>query len=168
MSGFPSLQPAMTVLVTIDPPMSVGSASRGTPVAVVPMTGGSVKTESSFSPELDAEFVGTGADYIHNDPSGEHMRLNAHGVLKNKDGAMVYVNYTGVVDITPELGAILGGSPEAKTTDFGNSFIEMRFETGDEKLKELETSTFVGAGRFRYEQGKPVVVEYKLSKVVKG
>ena len=46
------------------------------------MTGGSVKTESSFSPELDAEFVGTGADYIHNDPSGEHMRLNAHGVLK--------------------------------------------------------------------------------------
>ena len=46
--------------------------------------------------------------------------------------------------------------------------IEMRFETGDEKLKSLETGTFVGAGRFRVEQGKPVVVEYKLSKVVKG
>ncbi len=42
------------------------------------------------------------------------------------------------------------------------------FQTGDEKLKELETSTFVGAGRFIYEQGKPVVVEYKVSKVVKG
>lgn len=45
--------------------------------------------------------------------------------------------------------------------------IEMRFETGDEKLKELETGMFVGAGRFRVEEGK-VVVEYKMSKVVKG
>ena len=46
--------------------------------------------------------------------------------------------------------------------------IEMRFETGDEKLKHLELGTFVGAGRFKVQQGKPVVVEYKLSKVVKG
>jgi len=44
----------------------------------------------------------------------------------------------------------------------------MKFETGDEKLKDLETSTFVGAGRFIIEQGKPVTVEYKVSKVVKG
>ena len=44
----------------------------------------------------------------------------------------------------------------------------MRFETGDEKLKALEHATFVGAGRFRVEQSKTVVVEYKLSKVVKG
>lgn len=46
--------------------------------------------------------------------------------------------------------------------------IEMRFETGDEKLKELEVGVFVGAGRFVVEQDKPVVVEYKLSKVSKG
>lgn len=39
-------------------------------------------SESGFSPAIDAEFVGTGADYIHNDPDGKHMRLNAHGVLK--------------------------------------------------------------------------------------
>ena len=44
----------------------------------------------------------------------------------------------------------------------------MRFETGDEKLKELELNTFVGAGRFVVEQGKPLTVEYKLSKVMKG
>ena len=107
---------------------------------------------------------------------------------------MVYLNYTGIVDITPELGAILAQKPDAKSTEFGNScrfpsigysvlaislprwccfltillVIEMRFETGDEKLKSLETGTFVGAGRFKVEQGKPVVVEYKLSKVVKG
>ncbi|KAL2042816.1 hypothetical protein N7G274_004576 [Stereocaulon virgatum] len=169
MSDFPSLQPAMTVLVDLGDVTGVGSASRGTPLAIAAMVGGTVKTESGFSPALDAEFVGTGNDYIHNDPSGKHMRLNAHGVVKDKGtGSLVYLNYTGVVDITPELGAILGGSPDAKTTDFGNSFIEMRFETGDEKLKGLELGTFVGAGRFRVQQGKPVVAEYKLSKVVKG
>ena len=46
--------------------------------------------------------------------------------------------------------------------------IEMKFETGDERFKDLETSVFVGAGRFIVEPGKPVTVEYKLSKVVKG
>jgi hypothetical protein len=46
--------------------------------------------------------------------------------------------------------------------------IEMRFTTGNEQFKELETSTFVGAGRFVLEEGKPIVVEYKLSKVVGG
>ena len=45
---------------------------------------------------------------------------------------------------------------------------EVKFESGDEKLKALETATFVSAGRFRYEHGHPVVVEYKVSQVVKG
>ena len=46
--------------------------------------------------------------------------------------------------------------------------IEMKFETGDDKLKDLELGVFVGSGRFLVEKGKPVVVEYKISKVVKG
>lgn len=49
-----------------------------------------------------------------------------------------------------------------------NLVIEMKFETGDEKLKDLETGVFVGAGRFVVEKGKPVVVEYKVSKAGKG
>lgn len=44
----------------------------------------------------------------------------------------------------------------------------MHFETGDDKLKELELGVFVGAGRFRVETGKPVVVEYKVSRVSRG
>jgi len=46
--------------------------------------------------------------------------------------------------------------------------IEIRFETGDENLKALEMGTFVGAGRFVVEKDRPVVVEYKVSKAVKG
>ena len=46
------------------------------------MTGGTVVSESSFSPALNAKLKGTGNDYIHNDPDGKRMRLNAHGVLE--------------------------------------------------------------------------------------
>ena len=46
-----------------------------------------------------------------------------------------------------------------------NVVIGVRFETGDDRLKELEHGTFVGAGRFLVEQGKPAVVEYRISKV---
>lgn len=44
----------------------------------------------------------------------------------------------------------------------------MRFETGEESLKDLELSVFVGSGRFVVEAGQPVIVEYKLSRLVKG
>lgn len=132
------------------------------------MTGGSLKSESNYSPSIDAEWIGTGNDYIHHDPDGKNMRLDAHAVVKDKSGSYLYVHYSGVVEITPELGMILGGKEEAKTTEFGHSFIEMRFETDDEKLKELELGTFVGAGRFVVAKDKPVVVEYRVSQVVKG
>ena len=86
------------------------------------MTGGSIKTEPNFSPAIDAEWVGVGNDYIHNDPDGKVMRLNAHAVVKDKSsGATVYLNYTGVVNITPALGAILSGNPDAKSTEYGDS-----------------------------------------------
>ena len=43
----------------------------------------------------------------------------------------------------------------------------LTFETGSEKYKALETSVFVSAGRFVVEKDKPVMVEYKVSKVIK-
>lgn len=86
------------------------------------MTGGTIKSEPGFSPSLDAELVGTGNDYIHNDSSGKHMRLNGHGVVKDKDsGGTVYLNYSGVVDMTPELQAIFHGGEDAISTEFGGS-----------------------------------------------
>ena len=41
-----------------------------------------VKFEPGFSPSVDAEIVGSANDYIYRDPSGKHMRLNTHGVVK--------------------------------------------------------------------------------------
>ena len=85
------------------------------------MTQITIKSEPGFTPEVDASIVGQGNDYIHNDPDGKHMRLNAHGQVKDKSGAMIHLNYTGVIAITPELGAILTGKEDAKSTEFGDA-----------------------------------------------
>jgi Protein of unknown function (DUF3237) len=51
-------------------------------MAVVPLTSGTMKSEPGFSPSIDATFKGIGNDYIHNDPTGKHMRLDAHAVFE--------------------------------------------------------------------------------------
>ena len=33
----------------------------------------------------------------------------------------MYINYTGIVDITPEVQLVLGRKEGAKTTEFGNA-----------------------------------------------
>jgi hypothetical protein len=44
----------------------------------------------------------------------------------------------------------------------------MPIQTGDDTLRDLESGEFVGVGRFIVEHGKPLTVEYKISKVIKG
>ena len=41
--------------------------------------------------------------------------------VRDKSDALVYLNYTGIVDITEGVAKILGGATDAKTTDFGDS-----------------------------------------------
>lgn len=50
----------------------------------------------------------------------------------------------------------------------GLPVIEMRFENGEEKLRHLEKGLFIGSGRIIAEQGRPLMVEYKLGKVAHG
>lgn len=41
----------------------------------------------------------------------------------------------------------------------------MKIETGSPELIELQHKTYTAAGRFVVEEGKPLVVEYKVSEV---
>lgn len=88
---------------------------------------------------------------------------------RNNDGTIFAMFYKGTVALTAGVKAILGGADDAKTTEYGDSYVTFTFETGSTKYKELENGTFVAAGHFVKEQGqKGVVVEYKVSKVIKG
>ncbi|XP_014556878.1 hypothetical protein COCVIDRAFT_37608 [Bipolaris victoriae FI3] len=166
MSGFPSLQPAFTVRVEIDAPMQVGGQS-GPQLAIVPMTSGTVKSEEGFEPKLDGVLHGVGYDYIHNDADNANMRLDVRSQVKNHDGTVLAMYYKGTVKLTPGVGAVLTGAPDAKTTEYGDSFVNFSFETGNPKYAELQNGTYVAAGHFVKEAGNPgTIVEYKVSKVV--
>ncbi|KAL8707149.1 MAG: hypothetical protein Q9220_007761 [cf. Caloplaca sp. 1 TL-2023] len=157
----------MTFMVEIAPPTAVGSLSRGTPLNAVPMTGGTLTSEPAFSEKIKAKFATQGNDYIRADPDGRGMRLDAHAVLLDEESkGHIYAHYTGIIAITEGVSKILGGGEDAKTTEFGDAFIHITFETGTPALRELELGVFVGAGRFLVEKDKPVTVEYRISKVV--
>ncbi|KAF2708982.1 hypothetical protein K504DRAFT_433720 [Pleomassaria siparia CBS 279.74] len=163
MSGFPSLEPAFTVSVNIDAPLAVG-AQAGRDLVIVPMVKGTVKSEPGFEPALNAELHGIGYDYIHNDANSANMRLDVRSQVKNDDGTIFAMYYKGTVALT---AAVLGGAPDAKTTEYGDSFVNFTFETGNTKYKELENGTYVAAGHFVKTPGEAgLIVEYKVSKVV--
>lgn len=101
----------------------------------------------------------------------------------------MHIHYTGVVDINPELSAILGGVRRQRQRSLdilvssmnpvkcrccggdgvadGIVVINVTFESGCERFKELETGVFVGAGRFVVDE-RGLSSEYKVSKVVMG
>ncbi|GAD98354.1 conserved hypothetical protein [Paecilomyces variotii No. 5] len=170
MADFPTLKPAFTVQiknltfllsqqVQIDPPYTIGSLN------VVPMIGGTLKSEPGFSPAVDSTFAGTGNDYIRASADGKQLSLDAHGVVKTKDDALLYLHYTGNINVTEAEAAVFSGKAADGPTPWGNLFTNITFEAGDERYKSLEGRVFVGQGRFIIQKDKPGVVEYKACRL---
>lgn len=59
---YPTLQPALRLVLNIGPMMNVGSLSRGTPLTVIPMVGGRLTSEEGFEVNIDVAVVGNGID----------------------------------------------------------------------------------------------------------
>ncbi|KAL1893756.1 hypothetical protein Sste5346_006259 [Sporothrix stenoceras] len=170
MSSYPKLIPAFTARVPIHPPAGVGSSKGGLNhvriISVDEGHGGSLISEPGYPVKVDAQFV-HGADFIRPEVDGKRLRLNVNAVLKQKGSDDAYLNYsyTGLIEITGEIGKVLTGAPDAATTSQGNTFTQVNFESGHPSLKELENKLYVAAGRFVVEKGQPVIVEYKISEV---
>ncbi|GJC84031.1 hypothetical protein ColTof4_07934 [Colletotrichum tofieldiae] len=167
MSNFPKLIPAFTVQIHLDTPTQIGVVAVGNSqfhAAFIPNTG-LLRSEPDYPLKVDAVFV-HGADYLRSDPDGHYVRLEVASILKDKaTGAAIRFDYTGTIDVSGPAGTVLKGLPGAKTTEFGDAFTQAKFETGHEALKEIQNKVYVGSGRFVVEEGKPVVVEYKISEV---
>ncbi|KAK0734081.1 hypothetical protein B0T26DRAFT_746036 [Lasiosphaeria miniovina] len=168
MAGFPKLIPAFTAQIAIKAPNYVGPTAAGatlTHVEIIPGAG-SIRAEAGYGIALDAVFA-HGADFIKMDPDGRHVRLEVQSVAKDgPTGAFVRFNYTGTIFLGGPGGKVLTGEPDAKTTDFGEAFTRVVFESGHPELAALQTKVYVSSGRFIVEPGKPVIVEYKISEVV--
>ncbi|KAF2491730.1 hypothetical protein BU16DRAFT_565431 [Lophium mytilinum] len=166
MSGFPSLQPAFTVLLQATIPYDVGSVATGGGLQITPIVTGSIKSEPGFEPAIDGEVV-YGSDYVRPEPGQTHARINVNAAIKTVDGAFLSYSYTGIIRLTEQFVKILLQSPDATTTDFGDAFTQIKIETGAEHLKSLEHDLFVGSAHFVVEEGKPMIIETKVSKVIR-
>ena len=80
---------------------------------------GFLRSEDGYPIKVDAVFH-HGADYISQDPDSKYVRLDVSSVLKDKAGAAIRFDYTGTIDFDGPAGKVLGGAPDAATTEFGD------------------------------------------------
>lgn len=76
-------------------------------------------------------------------------RQDVRITFKTVDGALIYVQYFGLVEATSRVMDIVGGSGDTPT-NFGEQYIftNPRMETGDERYAWVNHTVFIGEGRF--------------------
>jgi hypothetical protein len=115
-----SSQLTIPLQIVLDPRQPVGAVSSSGPLTLAPFhPSGSLKSEPGYPISVDATFV-HGSDYIRQDASQKHVRLDVNSLLKDKSGAMIKFDYSGVIELSPQTGMALTGAEGAKTTDFGD------------------------------------------------
>jgi hypothetical protein len=128
-----------------------GPGPLGTRV-VVSVTGGWARGE-----RISGSVVGAGADWALVGPDGFN-RLDVRAQIETGDGAVLYLSYTGLLEMNDAVRQALAGGE----TQFGDHYyrITPQIETGHPDYAWVNTTVFVGRGRF-VEGG----VEYEVYRV---
>jgi hypothetical protein len=139
----------------LKPPALVGPGPSGTRM-IFDVTGGSFA-----GPRLRGRLLASGGDWLLVRPDG-HGLLDVRATLATDDGAFVYAQYHGVLEMTAPVQARIasGGS-----TEFGEVYFatQPRFETGDPRYAWLNAVVAVGEGRLL-----PNAVEYRVYHALPG
>jgi hypothetical protein len=118
----------------------VGNGPYGTRT-IFNVTGGEFDGE-----RLKGTIVGAGADWMLIGPDG-YGRLDVRATFRTADGAFIYLQYFGVIELTQAILDLAGGGERA--TEFGDQyfFTSPRFETGDPRYAWLNETMFLSQGR---------------------
>jgi hypothetical protein len=139
----------------LKPPAVVGPGPYGTRM-IFDVTGGSFA-----GPRLRGRLLASGGDWLLVRPDG-HGLLDVRATLATDDGAFVYAQYHGVLELSARVQALIasGGS-----TEFGEVYFatQPRFETGDPRYAWLNAVVAVGEGRLL-----PNAVEYRVYHALPG
>lgn len=149
------LKPLMTIHADLKAPVDVGKGPYGQRT-IFDVTAGTFKGE-----KLSGTILPSGGDWILIDDQGVG-HLDVRITLKTDDGALLYVQYHGVLEMTEAvMTAIAGGKP----TEFGDIYFmtQPRVETGDERYKWLNNIVAVAEGRVVES-----AVEYQVYEVSNG
>jgi hypothetical protein len=149
------LEPLLTLHADLKPGVEIGKGPLGTRT-IFDVTGGHAE-----GARLRGKILPSGADWILFDENGTG-RLDVRATLETDDGARIYVQYYGVLEMNEKVLGTLGSGGE---TGFGDTYFmtQPRFETGDERYDWLNRVVAVAEGRLL-----PNAVEYRVYQVVNG
>ena len=133
----------------------------------LPIGTGPIGTRNYFDVEsgevhgarLNGKVLG-GGEWALIGPDG-FLRVDVRVQVQTHDDAFLYVQYVGLLGLDE---TVQGALAEGKGTEFGDQYFytNPRIETGDQRYAWLNTTFFVGQGRFLAGGG----VEYRVSRPV--
>lgn len=148
------LEPLFTYYANLGTALDVGNGPFGKRMTFE-VHGGEFKGEKLNGKIRDASC----ADWMTISDEG-YGHLDVRASFETNDGANIYVQYSGVIELTPGIMAALAGEGE---TGFGEQyfFTNPRMQTGDERYKWVNSLFCVARGRL-----VPDKVEYEVFQVV--
>lgn len=140
----PVLEHIMDYHADLKPPAQIGAGPFGQR-AIYDVTGGTFE-----GPKLRGKILPSGGDWILIDGNGRGQ-LDVRATFETDDGALVYVQYFGIL--------VMNDKVAAGQTDYGDAYFmtQPRFETGDERYAWLNNILAVAQGRVL-----PGAVEYRV------
>lgn len=120
----------------------------------MPVTGGRAEGD-----RISGDLVGGGGDWLLVGPDG-WGRLDVRGQIQTDDGAVIYLSYTGVLQLTETVMAAVASGTIG--TEYDDQYFRStpRLETGDERYAWVNQTLFVGRGKII-----PGGVEYEVYRV---
>lgn len=116
--------------------------------------------EGTFEGErMRGKILPSGGDWLLVDAEGVG-RLDVRATFLTDDGARIYVQYPGIIVMTPKVQAAVA---EGGSTEYGESYFmtQPRFETSDPRYTWINRVVAVGEGRVA-----PNGVEYRVFEVL--
>lgn len=135
----PELEYLMTYRADLKPPVNVGPGPAGTR-QIYDVTGGSFE-----GPRLKGEILASGGDWLLIGSDGVG-KLDVRATFQTQDGALIYVQYHGVLIMNE---AVTRALSEGAETQYGDTYFmtQPRFETGHADYAWLNSVVAVAEGR---------------------
>lgn len=147
-----SLSYEFTFTAQVQPPVDTGANPMGARLCFT-MGEGTVSGE-----RISGRFLG-GGDWLLVGSDG-YGRVDVRGQIATADGAFIYVNYTGFLEMNAAIG---GALTTGAGTEFADAYLRTspRLECGDPRYAWVNRTLFVAAGRLLAGG----TVEYKVYRV---
>ncbi|KAJ1036484.1 uncharacterized protein UHOD_07236 [Ustilago sp. UG-2017b] len=152
----------LTHAFTLKLRIEAGFDIPGTPLgdrSYIPVTDGSLTGQG-----IDAK-VTPGGDYAILKDGWGKLDVRVHAVTEDKE--VIYIHYYGQLEITPAVGKILGGEPQAKSTNFDDGYLlttPVLEAPANSKHAWVNRTIFVGKGKLEVGNGGAVTVVYEIFK----